>query len=467
MSASCSLDWGIITECKGVGMGVFKAYDIRGIWNQEWGPDLAYKIGRNLPGLLKADIVLVGRDVRLSSDDLFQALTSGIVDAGCDVHDLGLATTPMVYWYTARFGYKASVQITASHNPPDYNGLKISREQALPVGGNSGLKELEALSAKDPGPAVKNKGTIKQIDGKNPYYEFLQSRLPPSNDLNDLKLCVDLSNGMSGLFIPELLPKATFLNQQMDGGFPGHEPNPLEEHNRRQLVQHVKSSNYDAGIIFDGDADRVMFVDENGDFVSPDLMTAIFARPWLERESVPVLVDIRTSRAVEDDVLARGGSIHYWKVGHAFAKLKLRELNAPVGGELAGHYYFRDFYWCDSGIFAALEAIKALIIAKKNGQKFSDLLKPLRSYANSGEINFKVENKSEAISNIQNYWNQIERPESVWDFDGIRMNFQDWWFNIRTSQTEPYLRLVMEAKSEDLLNEKKAQMIEKIQPFLS
>lgn len=448
-------------------MGVFKAYDVRGIWNEEWGPDLAYRIGRNLPNLLKAETILVGRDIRISSEEVFEAFSSGVTDMGCEVHDLGLATTPMVYWYTARFGYKASVQITASHNPPQYNGLKISREQALPVGGESGLQELEILCSRDQAPVANEKGKIKRIDGKTPYFEFLKSLLPSEEDLALLRVCIDLSNGMAGLFVPELLPNADYLNMNLDGSFPGHEPNPLEEHNRRQLVKQVEAGAYDAGIIFDGDADRVMFLDEKGGFVSPDLMTAVFARPWLERGSVPVLVDIRTSRAVEDDVRARGGSVHYWKVGHAFAKLKLRELNAPVGGELAGHYYFRDFYWCDSGIFAAIEAIKALIASKKDGKKFSELLAPLRSYANSGEMNFKVEKKSEAISAIKDFWQQKEKPLSVLDFDGIRMNFPEWWFNIRTSHTEPYLRLVMEAKSPDLLVQKKDLMLGQLKAFTS
>jgi len=447
-------------------MSVFKAYDIRGIWNKDWGPELAYRIGRNLPQLLKAETILVGRDVRLSSEEVFQAFSAGVTESGCEVHDLGLATTPMVYWYTARFGYRASVQITASHNPPQYNGMKISREQALPVGGETGLKQLEELCQKGPEASKGHRGIIKPVDGKSPYFEFLKSRLPDNKDLENLKLCVDLSNGMAGLFMPELIPWATFLNAQLDGTFTGHEPNPLEEHNRHQIVKTVSGGDFDLGMIFDGDADRVMFVDEKGDFVSPDLITALLARPWLEKSPVPVLVDIRTSRAVEDDVKSRGGHVVYWKVGHAFAKLKLRELNAPVGGELAGHYYFRDFYWCDSGIFTAIEVLKLLIQAKKTHQNFSQVLAPLRSYANSGEINFKVEKKEDAIAAIRSFWEAKEKPTSVFDFDGIRLNYPDWWFNIRTSQTEPYLRLVMEAKTVHLLNEKKAIMLEQLKPFV-
>lgn len=448
-------------------MGVFKAYDIRGIWNQEWGPELAYRIGRNLPRLLGADTVLVGRDVRTSSEDVYHALASGIVDSGCDVHDLGLATTPMVYWYTARLQYKASVQITASHNPPQYNGLKISREEALPVGGETGLQDLETLCRKEPASKAASPGTIRRIDGKTPYFEFLRSRMPPAEAVADLRLCIDLSNGMAGLFVPELLPQATFLNAAMDGTFPGHEPNPLEHQNRVDLEQAVRGGSFDAGLIFDGDADRVMFLDEAGDFVRPDLVTALLARPWLERGPQTVLVDIRTSRAVEDDVTARGGRVVYWKVGHAFAKLKLRELDAPVGGELAGHYYFRDFHWCDSGIYAAIQVLRSLIEAKSRGQRFSELLRPLRSYANSGELNFTIERKAEAITDLRQFFESRERPVSIMDFDGVRMNFPDWWFNVRASQTEPYLRLVLEARDSRTLEEKWALLLERLQPFRS
>ncbi len=447
-------------------MGVFKAYDIRGIWNAEWTQELAYRIGRNLPVLLKTDRILVGRDVRLSSDLVFQSLAAGIADSGADVDDGGLATTPLIYWTTARKGYRASVQITASHNPPEYNGLKISRENALPVGGETGLKDLEAMCAVEPGPPNAQRGRIQSIDIKTDYFEFLLSKLPEETAFSNLKLAVDLSNGMAGLFIPELLgPDVEYLNKNLDGNFPGHEPNPLEEKNRLEITELVKKGGYDVGVIFDGDADRVMFLDELGEFVSPDLITALLARPFLDKEPVPVLVDIRTSRAVQDDVEARGGSVTYWKVGHAFAKLKIRELNAPVGGELAGHYYFRDFYWCDSGILAAFLVLTLIQKEKKNGLSFSDILKPLRKYFQSGEMNLKIKDKEGAISAIKQAVLDKETPDSIMDFDGIRMNFKRWWFNVRVSQTEPFLRVVVEADTRERLEESVAFLRSILRPF--
>lgn len=432
-------------------MSVFKAYDIRGVWGEEWGPEIAYKIGRHLPHLLRADRILVGRDARVNSEEVFEALTKGLTDSGCDVDDVGQSTTPMIYWLTARWGYRGSVQITASHNPPQYNGLKISREDALPVGGESGLKELEDLCSGSVPPPTPCRGSIRILDGKTEYFEFLRSKLPPEDELKSLRICIDLSNGMTALFVPDLLPGATLLNQQIDGRFPAHEPNPLEPKNRRQLEENLRDGGYDLGMIFDGDGDRVMFYDEEARFVSPDLITAVLAEPWLLRGPRSILADIRTSRAVEEEVRRLGGRLVYWKVGHAFAKIKMREIDAPVGGELAGHYYFKDFYWCDSGVLAASMVLWQVLQYRRLGMTFGQRLVPLRKYANSGELNFRVTDKERMIELLRERWMVRETPLSIQDFDGIRIDYADWWFNVRMSHTEPYLRLVVEAKTESLL----------------
>lgn len=449
-------------------MGVFKAYDIRGVYNRDWNKDTAYLVGYFLPGLLGAGEVLVGRDVRLSTPEIFDALCQGINDAGAEVADLGLATTPMVYFFTAKRGYSASVQITASHNPKEYNGLKISRKEALPVGYETGLAELElkvTAAQKDPSlvrPAAV-RGKITSVGGREDYLAFLRTYLP---DLAGLRLGVDGSNGMANLWIKELFgPIPVYINDTLDGTFPGHEPNPLEEENVEQLKHLVAEIKADLGIIYDGDADRVMFVDEKGRFVSPDLITGILAEYFLRKERAPVLHDIRTSRAVSEYVRSLGAEPHMWKVGHAFAKLKMREIGAVVGGELAGHYYFRDFFNCDSGILASLIVLQELVRAKAAGQKFSDLLARMPAYANSGELNFRIRDKEGAMEALLNATARKEKPSALYDFDGWRVEYPDWWFNVRPSNTEPYLRLVVEARSGHLLKEKVELLKALLAPF--
>jgi phosphomannomutase len=436
-------------------MKAFKAYDIRGVYGEDFNGEDVYRIGFHLPSLLKADSVLVGRDVRSSSDEIFRELCRGINDAGADVHDAGLATTPMVYWGTAKFGFDASVQITASHNPARYNGLKVSRTGALPVGYDTGLSELEKMLEKPVSP-VSTPGTVKSIDVKSAYIEYMKKFV---TDLSGLSMAVDCSNGMASILVHELLgEKPIYLFDTLDGTFPNHEPNPLEEKNVEPLKKAVLENRSDVGVIYDGDADRVMFVDEKGAFVPPDLIIGLMAHHFLKDEKGNVLMDIRTSKSVAEYIEKLGGTPHMWKVGHAFAKLKMRELKAVFGGELAGHYYIRDFYNCDSGILASLIVLEVIAEAKRGGRSFSELIEGIRSYANSGEINFRIEKKQEAMDTLKNRFMDAEKATAFYDFDGYRIEFPLWWFNVRPSNTEPYLRLVVEAKTEDLLNEKLAEI---------
>lgn len=436
-------------------MGVFKAYDIRGIYGKEFNKEDVYKIGFFLPSLLKADKVLVGRDVRASSPEIFEYLTRGITDAGADVYDLGLCTTPMVYFCTAFYEFPASVQITASHNPKEYNGLKISKTGALPVGYETGLAELEGLvKTGTPSPSAK-KGSIIKKDARRDYMDFL-GRYKTAYSLN---LAIDCSNGMAALFAKELFGDSPYyLFDTLDGTFPNHEPNPLEEENVEALKVLVREKSCDLGIIFDGDADRVMFVDNKARFVSPDLIIGVLAKYYLDKEKGAVLFDIRTSRSVSEYIIKLGGTPHMWKVGHAFAKVKMREINAVVGGELAGHYYFRDFFFCDSGILAALLVLSVADKLKKEGVSFSDLIDSLVLYAFSGERNFRIEKKNEAMEELKSLFTEKEKPKAFYDFDGYRIEFEDWWFNVRPSNTEPYLRLVVEAGTQELLKEKLDQL---------
>jgi phosphomannomutase len=434
-------------------MKAFKAYDIRGVYNKDFTKEDVYKIGFLLPKLLKTQKVLIGRDVRLSSVEIFSYLSDGITDSGADVYDAGLATTPMIYWSTAYFGFEASAMITASHNAKEYNGLKISGKDALPVGYDTGLKEIESKLSY---PVIRNskKGKVINFNARDKYFEFLSKYLP---DISNLKIAIDCSNGMASLFIKELLDdKPIYINEIADGNFPGHDPNPLNEKNQVQLKDLVKNEKCDVGIIFDGDADRVMFIDEKGDFVSPDLIIAVLAHYFLEEKGLKgnVLQDIRTSKSVGNYIEKFGSKMHTWRVGRAYAALKLREIDGIFGGELAGHYYFRDFYYSDSGIMACLIILGILNKMKKKDIKVSELIAKISKYANSGEINFKIENKTGAMEAVKDYFIKKEKPLKVLDFDGYRLEFKDWWFNIRPSNTEPYLRFLAEAKTKKLLDEK-------------
>lgn len=437
-------------------MGAFKAYDIRGIYNVDFNKDTVYKIGYFLPKLLKSKAVLVGRDVRTSSDEIFEALSRGIMDSGADVWNIGLATTPMVYFATVHFKADASVQITASHNPAEYNGLKISRTNAVPVGSDSGLKELEAMVLNDEIVPCRKKGKIVKKEARNAYIDFLKAFTPDTSDLN---LSIDFSHGMANLIVKDLLGENHhYLYDHLDGTFPAHEPNPLEVENTYDLRDAVIANKSDIGIIYDGDADRVMFLDENGRFLQPDYITSLLGLYYLKKEKGRVLVDIRTSRSTVEYLESLGAEVHVWKVGHAFAKNKLRELGAIFGGELAGHYYFRDFFNCDSGILASLLVLQAVKMLKTEGQTIGSFIDSIVRWANSGEVNYTLNEKDEAMTALYERYVKNDSPTLVMDFDGYRVEFKDWWFNVRKSNTEPYLRLVVEAATQALLDEKLADL---------
>jgi phosphomannomutase len=446
-------------------MSIYKAYDIRGEFGRDLDAETAWRIGRCLPGLLRARRVLVGRDARLSSPALLGALCRGLTEAGADVDDLGLATTPMVYCFTARDRYDASVQITASHNPAAYNGFKISTAGARPVGRDTGLAELERRVAGDlPGPAP-HPGQLRQVSRQREFVEFLRPWIP---DFAGLRFAVDCSDGMAGLVARDLFGAAAgYLNDTPDGAFPHHGPNPLEAPSREQLAAVVRTGRLDAGVIFDGDADRVMFLDETGAFVQPDfLIPAIAGRFLRAAPGATVICDIRTSRGVTEALAAAGARPVLWKVGHAFAKVKMRETGAVCGGELAGHYYFRDFFNCDSGELAALVVLGELAAARRRGQTFRQWLAPVCRYANSGEVNYTVARQAEAMDALRLALLAEAEPRTVLDFDGWRLDYADWWINVRPSNTEPYLRLVMEADTPELLAARRATVDRLLAPFI-
>jgi len=432
----------------------FKSYDIRGVWGTELSEGLVYKTGNFLPQILKAKRILIGRDVRNSSPQMRDALVKGLVDAGAVVYDIGFSTTPMVYWATGKYDFDASVMITASHNPKEHNGLKVSAKGVKPIGYDNGLSEVEHLIESGKSTVKIEGGSVKSMEIRNEYLKFLKSYSTFTDGIN---VSMDVSNGMAGLFTDELFPNTLLkMNKKPDGNFPAHEPNPLEVENQEQIKSEVLKNKSDIGIIFDGDADRVMFIDEKGTFVSPDLIIAVLGHYFLKdkNKKYRVVQDIRTSKAVGEYLEQFNVEMTIWKVGRAFGASKLKEIDAVYGGELAGHYYFKDFYYSDSGLLAAILVLNIVDEFRKQGISFSRLISNISPYWNTGEVNFKIEDKPGAMNAVLDYFQETEKPDRYLDFDGYRLDFPDWWFNIRPSNTEPYLRFLAEAKSEKLLKEK-------------
>ena len=438
-------------------MGAFHAYDIRGIWGKDWDLDIAYKVGYFVPRLLKADKVLVGRDCRVSSDEIHDAVIRGINDAGADVYDIGLSSTPMVYFGTANYGFDASIQITASHNPAQYNGMKVSTTDAQAVGVDAGLGQIKAwIDEGKATPVAARRGNVYRKDIMADYLAFMRKFV---KDYSGLTIAMDLSNGMANLFAKEIFGTGAnihYLFDTLDGRFPNHEPNPLIEKNCLPLEEKVREVKADAGVIYDGDADRVMFVDEKGAFISPDLMIALMGNYFVKERGLKglVLQDIRSSKAVGEYLAPMGCEMRTWKVGRAFAAKKLREIDGVWGGELAGHYYFRDFFYSDSGLLASVILLNIVSDLKKDGKTLSQAIAEIVRYRNSGEINYRIEDKQGAMDAVKEHFMAREKATAFMDFDGYRVEFSDWWFNIRPSNTEPYLRFICEATSEELLQEK-------------
>mgnify|MGYP002621118460 CR=1 FL=1 len=441
-------------------MGAFHAYDIRGVYGTDWDRDIAYKVGYFIPRLLKADKVLVGRDCRVSSDEIHDAVIQGINDAGADVYDIGLSSTPLVYFGTANYGFDASVQITASHNPAEYNGMKVSTTDAQAVGFDAGLGKIKAwIDAGEPTPVAPVRGKVFRKEILADYIAYMKKYL---EDLSGLTIAMDLSNGMANLFAKEIFGTGDnihYLFDTMDGRFPNHEPNPLIEKNCLPLENLVREVKADAGVIYDGDADRVMFIDERGRFISPDLMIALMGRYFVGKrgEKGIVLQDIRSSKAVGEYLEPMGCKMQTWKVGRAFAAAKLREIDGLWGGELAGHYYFKDFFYSDSGLLASMIVLGIVADLKKEGKTLSEAIAEIVRYENSGEINFRLEDKKGAMDAVKDHFMAAEQATAFMDFDGYRIEFPSWWLNIRPSNTEPYLRFLCEATSQELLQKKIAE----------
>ena len=437
-------------------MSAFKAYDIRGIYNKDFDKETAYRIGFFLKELFDAEEIAVCRDKRISSDEIFESLTRGITDSGVNVCDYGYTTTPMSYYISFKKGYKTTVMITASHNPKEYNGFKISGPDAKPVGEETGLSKLKELVENGEISVSDKKGEIVKKDIKKQYVNFMKNKL---KDISGLNIAIDCSSGMSALIAKDIFGEKNieYILDEFDGEFKGHSPNPLEEKARKMLKAAVKKNKCDVGLIFDGDADRVMFIDNKGRFVSPDLMINVIAYALIDEKPEKVVVDIRSSKSCRNYIRLLGSEAIIWKVGHVFAKAKIKEENALFGGELAGHYYFKKFSCCDSGILAAIYVLNTLAEFKKDNIYLADFIDEVSRYAFSGEINFKVADKEKIMEKLKEKYDKAGYTK-FYDFDGIRYDFIDWWFNVRPSNTEPYLRLVMEADNKEILDEKLAEV---------
>src|SRR3954454_1474905 len=440
---------------------IFKAYDVRGVYPGEVNEEGARAIGAAFVAYLKAKRIAVGRDMRLSSPALAAAFIEGATSQGADIVDYGMIPTDMLYFAVARDGHDGGVQVTASHNPKQYNGMKMVRREAFPLSGEEGLLEIRQMIAANAIPAAAARGgqvTTKNVLGE--YVEHVMSFIDPAL-IRPFNVVLDAGCGMGGLVAPKLferLPcRTTPLCFTIDGTFPTHEANPLIEENRRDIVERVVAEKADVGIAWDGDADRCFFIDGTGEFVSGDFVTALLAEAFLLRHpGASVVYDLRASHAVRDTVARYGGTALMNRVGHAFIKQRMRQEDAIFAGEVTGHYYFRDFYHADNGFIPALLMLE--LMSKKN-MSLRELLEPYREhYFISGEINTKLKSMDEVparLSAIQSRYGDAQ----IQKLDGVSVDYPDWHFNVRASNTEPLLRLNLEARTTALMEQKRDEVL--------
>jgi len=431
---------------------IFKAYDIRGIYGTDLDEALAEKIGRAFATFLKCKKVVVGFDMRPHSQPLFKALSDGLVKQGVEVINIGLCSTPMTYYGNGRLNADASIMITASHNPGEWNGFKLCREQAIPISGATGIKDIEKIVLAESFDPPAAGGSISDYDILPEYVahirEFADLKRP-------LRVAIDYANAM-GLVegkVLEGLMEIDPLFDELDGSFPNHEANPLLAETWEALQHKVQNGNYDFGIAFDGDADRAGFMDEKGNVIPMDMITALIAEMVLKRDKgATIFYDLRSSWAVKELILANGGKPMMSRVGHAFIKQQMRDHNAVFAGELSGHYYFKENYFAESSSLAALYVANLI---SDSDAPLSELIKPIQKYFASGEINSEVHDTAEVFRKIRQKYGH----GSVIELDGLSVEFPDWWFNVRASNTEPLIRLNLEAKTRDHMVEKRDELL--------
>ena len=442
--------------------GIFKAYDIRGVYGEELDEGIAYLIGRAVATYTKAATILVGKDMRVSSDPMQEALVRGLTDQGADVVDFGLCSTPMFYWATRE--YAAGIMVTASHNPAKFNGFKICKNGALPVGEISGMKDVEQLVLEQNFPTPSRKGTVRHVELLDDYISFNLKFLHTDKPFT---IVVDAGNGMGGYtygaLAKRLPPNIKLIPVwfELDGNFPNHEANPLKEENCHVLMERVKAEHADLGVSLDGDEDRIFFIDNTGRYVAADFTTALIAKQVLmEKPGEIILYGINQSRIVPEMISAAGGKPVMNRVGHAFYKLTMAENHAVWGGEHSGHYFNSEVQNAED---TQIIFFRMLNLLAAEGKHLSELIAPLQRYSKIQETNFEVHDGKSVLERLQvEYTVSHADMLSYTTMDGLRVDFQDWWFCARTSNTEPLLRLNMEAKTPDLLAKKLAELKEKI-----
>ncbi|HCE45086.1 MAG TPA: phosphomannomutase/phosphoglucomutase [Lentisphaeria bacterium] len=431
--------------------GIFKAYDIRGIYPEQLNEAMAEKIGRAFIQFLGAKKVVVGRDMRPHSIPLFKAMAKGMTEQGADVIDIGMCSTPMSYFANGKLGADGSIMITASHNPGQWNGFKLCRKEAVPISGATGIADVEKIVKDESWTKSSSTGKISSYDISTEYGEFLRKYAKVDRKL---KVVADFANSMGSYEIAgirdlfELIP----LYEELDGTFPNHEANPLETHTLDALRAKVREVGADFGAGFDGDADRCGFIDDKGEIIPMDLFTALIAQDILSNGPATILYDLRSSWAVKECIEKNGGKAIMSRVGHAFIKAQMREYGAVFAGELSGHYYFKQNYTTESQGLAMLMLANLICKTKK---KVSDLVAPLRIYSSSGEINSKVADVKSVLDMIRKKYSDGR----MFELDGVSVEYKDWWFNVRASNTEPLMRLIVEAKDLKTMESRRDELL--------
>jgi phosphomannomutase len=435
---------------------IFKAYDIRGIYPTELNEPVAYLIGRAFATFIGGDRAVVGRDMRLSGPSLFEAVTEGLRDQGMDVISPGMVSTDQYYYACATLNLPG-MMVTASHNPAQYNGFKMVKRMPYLLSGDEGIQDLRRLVENESFPTPGRKGTLETMNPSDAFVNFMLSLIAPSL-LKPLKVVADTGNGMVGPILDRIYNQLPInfisLYPEPDGSLPNHGLDPMQPENRADLIARVKADGADIGFAFDGDGDRFFVVDDRGEFVPGDFLTALMAQHYLNKQpGAKILYDVRSSWAVPDKVTKAGGIPLRERVGHAFVKKRMSDEGAVFGGEVTGHYYFRDFYFADSGILPSLILMEML---STTGKKLSELLKPLEErYFLSGEINSRVENPAAKMEELAHRY----KDGDIDRLDGISVSYDDWHFNVRSSNTEPLLRLNLEALSHDKMVAKRDEVL--------
>jgi len=435
---------------------IFKAYDIRGTYPDQLNKEVARRIGRGLVAYLKPKSVVVGRDMRLSSPEVWEGLTRGITEGGADVVDIGLVSTDCLYFAVGMYGYDAGVMITASHNPPEYNGFKMCKKDAVPLSGEAGIDQIKELVLKNDFPPSPKLGKVEKRDVDHAYVQHILSFVDQKK-IKPFKIVIDAGNGMAGKIIPQLfshLPcKLIPMFFELDGTFPHHLADPLEPENIAPLQERVLEEEADLGAAFDGDADRMFLVDQNANPLGGDMVTALVAKSLLRKEKgTTILYNLICSKAVPQVIEREGGKAIRTRVGHALIKALMKKHNAVFGGEHSGHFYFRNNWFADSGMIALLVCLELI---SEEGQPLSALVRSIDPYFRSGEINSRVENIGEKLKQIEKHYSDSK----IDHLDGLTIDFGDWWFNLRPSNTEPLLRLNIEATSKEILEKKKEELL--------